>query len=277
MIGQTTKQAGISGPAPAAFEQANSVVQEELAASRLLLDSRTRRQLWSTVFETIESYQQNAEQLPVSPNLDVDRIRSVAQSYTFEEPIAAAEAFDRIASELVKAQVHTPHPRYFGLFNPAPATMSIAADALVAAFNPQLAGWSHSPLAVEIERHLVRTIAGKFGLGSGSADGVFTSGGAEANQTALLAALASQWPETAVDGLRALQSQPTFYVSSEGHHSFAKAARTAGLGTRSLREVSAGEDLRMDASAVREAIRRDRAAGLAPFLLVATAGTTGQA
>ena len=34
--------------------------------------------------------------------------------------------------------------------------MGIAADALVAAFNPQLAAWSHSPFAAEVEQHLVR-------------------------------------------------------------------------------------------------------------------------
>src|SRR4029079_9022625 len=104
---------------------------------------------------------------------------------------------------------HTPHPSYFGLFNPAPATMSVAADALVAAFNPQIAAWSHSPFAAEVERHLVRALGRRFGYTDG--DGAFCSGGAEANHTALLAALASSFPVFAERGLRALTAQPVLY------------------------------------------------------------------
>lgn len=240
----------------------------------LLLDDDARASLWTTVVTTIESYLQGVEHLPVAPALNVARIRGVAESFTFERPLEADAAFRLIASELLKGQVHTPHPKYFGLFNPAPTAMSIAADALVAALNPQLAAWSHSPLAVEMEQHLVRSIATKFGYACDQADGVFTSGGAEANQTALLAALTHRWPQIASGGLRSLGEQPIFYVSSEGHHSFVKSARTTGLGANSLRQADVTEDLRIDVRSLRDAIRRDRDAGYAPFLLVATAGTT---
>lgn len=52
----------------------------------------------------------------------------------------------------------------------------IAADTLVATFNPQLAAWSHSPLAVEIEQHLVRAIGEKFRPQGDSPTGVSDSG-----------------------------------------------------------------------------------------------------
>jgi glutamate/tyrosine decarboxylase-like PLP-dependent enzyme len=245
------------------------------APSRSLgLDSNTRIALWNTVVATIESYWQTVDQLPVSPSLNVESIRRTAESFTFERPLAADAAIRVVASELLNGQVHTPHPQYFGLFNPAPTAMSIAADTLTAAFNPQLAAWSHSPLAVEIEQHVVRSIAEKFGLPAGQVDGVFTSGGAEANQTALLAALAHRWPQIATGGLRGLREEPIFYVSSEGHHSFLKAARAAGLGANSLRQINVSEDLQLDVPSLRAAFQRDRAAGYTPFLLIATAGTT---
>jgi len=247
----------------------------ESLSSSLGLDSNARIALWNEVVATIESYWQSVEQLPVSPSLDVENSRRIAETFKFEKPLEADVTFRAIASELLKGQVHTPHPQYFGLFNPAPTAMSIAADALVAALNPQLAAWSHSPLAVDIERHVVRSIAEKFGLPREQADGVFASGGAEANQTALLAALAHRWPEVASGGLRSLREEPVFYVSSEGHHSFLKAARASGLGANSLREADVVEDLRIDVNALRAAIQRDRVAGFVPFLLVATAGTTG--
>jgi glutamate/tyrosine decarboxylase-like PLP-dependent enzyme len=241
----------------------------------IALDSETRSSLWNTVVATIESYWLTVERLPVSPLLDVEGTRRIAESFTFAQPLRADTAFRLIASELIKGQVHTPHPRYFGLFNAAPTAMSIAADALVATLNPQLAAWSHSPLAVEMERHLVRVIAEKFGLPLDQADGVFCSGGAEANQTALLAALAHRWPDVSSGGLRSLKAEPVFYISAEGHHSFLKAARAAGLGANSVREIDVTDDLRIDLSSLRAAVQRDRAVGYTPFLLVATAGTTG--
>jgi glutamate/tyrosine decarboxylase-like PLP-dependent enzyme len=241
----------------------------------LALDNETRTSLWKVLVSTIESYVQSVEEIPVSPVLNAAAVRTFAESFTFEEPLAAEKIFENIASKLVQNQVHTPHPQYFGLFNPAPTTMSIAADALVATLNPQLAAWSHSPLAAELERHLVRVIAEKLGLPRGQADGVFSSGGAEANQTALLAALAHRWPDVIETGLRGLKEEPVFYVSAEGHHSFLKAARAAGLGANSLREIEVTGDLRMNLDSLRTDIKRDRIAGYAPFMVVATAGTTG--
>jgi glutamate/tyrosine decarboxylase-like PLP-dependent enzyme len=171
--------------------------------------------------------------------------------------------------------VHTSHPRYFGLFNPAPTTASIAADTLVAAFNPQMAAWSHNPFAAEVERHLVRAFGERFGYQIEETDGTFCSGGAEANHTALLTALVQHFPAFAREGLRALPAQPVFYVSSQSHHSFLKAARLCGLGTDAVREVEVNEDSAMDAERLASAIKLDRASSsLEPFMIVGTAGTT---
>jgi glutamate/tyrosine decarboxylase-like PLP-dependent enzyme len=245
------------------------------AADILLLDPDTRAALWQALTDVIEAYLTRVEDLPVSPQLDATRIRAVAESFDFSRPTPPDETLRRFAASLSRDQVHTPHPRYYGLFNPASTTMSIAADALVAAFNPQLAAWSHSPLASEMELHLVRSLAEKFGWPRDSADGVFTSGGAEANQTAVLAALADRWPQLAESGLRALGTDPVFYASAESHHSFLKAARACGLGSASLRTIEVDDSLRMKPDVLRAAIAEDIAAGKAPFLVVATAGTTG--
>ncbi len=142
-------------------------------------------------------------------------------------------------------------------------------------FNPQLAGWSHSPFAVEVEQHLVSAFGVRFGYDAAQCDGTFTSGGAEANHTALLCALMHAFPEFARQGLRGLAAQPVFYVTGQSHHSLLKAARLCGLGTDAVREIPLDSGWKMDAGALELQIRRDRAAGLAPFLIAGTAGTTG--
>lgn len=240
----------------------------------LALDPNVRLQLWQKLSTEIERYLRLLPTAPVAPALDPAALRQLLAPFDFATPLSPAEAVQFATENLWRHQVHTPHPRYFGLFNPAPTTMGVAADALVAAFNPQIAAWSHSPFAAEVERHLVIAFAAKFGFPANSADGVFTSGGAEANHTALLCALTHAYPEYSAAGARALPQPPAIYVSSLSHHSVVKAARLCGLGTDSVRVLPVDAGLRLSPAAVAEAMRRDRAAGFRPLMLVATLGTT---
>lgn len=239
-----------------------------------MLEAGDRGELWRRLVEAMETYFDGVGEARVAPELDPGKVRAALAPFDFERPLAPGEALDFAVGSLWSGQVHTPHPRYFGLFNPAPTTMGIAADALVAAFNPQLAAWSHNPFANEVERHLVKAFGERFGYDPARVEGVFASGGAEANHTALSVALLRAFPEVGRRGLLALRSQPVLYVSSEAHHSFLKAARLSGLGTEAVREVGTDSSLRMIPEALRERIREDREAGLSPFLVVATMGAT---
>jgi glutamate/tyrosine decarboxylase-like PLP-dependent enzyme len=244
------------------------------AMPHLHLDGDQRQALWHEVVEQISRFEENVQQAAVAPRLQPQAMRALLDGVDFHTPQPPLEAVRFVVDALWCNQVHSPHPRYFGLFNPAPATMGVVADTITAAFNPQLAAWSHAPFPAEIEMHLIRSLSEKFGYAPAIADGTFASGGAEANHTALICALVAQFPEFSRRGLRALVSQPTFYVSQQAHHSFVKAARATGLGTDAIREVPADDDLKMDATQLAEILNRDRHDGLFPFLLIATAGST---
>src|SRR5918912_1342828 len=238
----------------------------------LMLDEEARAALWRRVVAEVEAYAAEVARLPVSVAPDPTEIRARLAPLDFTRPVPPQEAVGFLVACLRQYQVHTPHPRYYGLFNPAPTTMGIAADALVAAFNPQMAAWSHNPFAAEVEAHLVRAFGARFGYAE--ADGTFCSGGAEANHTAVLTALTHTQPDFARGGARALPAQPVLYISAEGHHSIIKAARLCGLGHEAVREIPVDDKLKLDCAALAAEIGRDRAAGLAPFMLVATLGTT---
>jgi O-6-methylguanine DNA methyltransferase len=244
------------------------------AVARLLLEPGERDRMWQSLVEAVETYLARVRELPVSAEPTPEAARQLVGRFDFAHPMAPEEAIRLAADSLSRTQVHTPHPRYFGLFNPTPTTVGIAADALVAAFNPQLAHWKHNPFAVESERFLIRELGLRFGYAPATIDGVMASGGSEANHTALLAALAHAFPKLEADGLRGLGVPPMFYVSAEGHHSFHKAARLCGLGNRACREIPVDGDLRMQTPALESAIREDRRNGFAPFLVVGTVGTT---
>jgi aromatic-L-amino-acid/L-tryptophan decarboxylase len=244
-------------------------------ARSMLLEAATRRTLWLRLAEVVEEYLTTVDELPVEPHATQEEIRSSLASFDFERPLEPLEALTAMVDALRRYQLHVPHPRHFGLFEPAPATMGIAGEALAAAFNPCLATWSGSPFAVELERHLVHAFGGRFGYPPDAVEGTFTSGGSEANLTAVLLALASRLPTWTVEGLRGVPGQPALYMSSHAHPSFVKAARMAGLGSAAVREVPVGADLRLDVAALRHQLAEDRREGLLPLLLVATAGTTG--
>lgn len=242
----------------------------------LLLDANERERLWKRLAEIAENYIETIPSRHVAPKLDPERIRDLLKPFDFTSARDPIESLEFVAAALTEFSTHTPHPRYFGLFNPAPTTMGAAADFLVAIFNPQLAAWSHSPFAVEVENHLCRALGARFGYEPGSTCGIFCSGGAEANHTAVLAALAHRFPEFRERGIRSLIGQPTLYVSREAHHSFLKAARLCGLGTDAVREIPVDERWSMDVGELEIEIARDFSAGNIPFLIVATAGTTNE-
>ncbi len=238
----------------------------------LMLEQAARVALWQRVIAEIEAYAGEVGELPVSVTPDPVALRARLAPFDFMRAVPPQDAVAFVVAALKQTQVHTPHPRYFGLFNPAPTTMGIAADALVAAFNPQMAAWSHNPFAAEVEAHLVRAFGTRFGYTQ--TDGTFCSGGAEANHTAVLTALTHAFPAFARQGVRALTAQPVLYISAEGHHSISKAARLCGLGTDAVREIRVDDKLKLDCAALTAQIARDRTAGCAPFMIVATMGTT---
>jgi glutamate/tyrosine decarboxylase-like PLP-dependent enzyme len=240
----------------------------------LLLADDARARLWQEVIAAVEAYTTRVGELRVAPALDRERLRGLLAPFDFARPLDPSEAVRFAVAGLTQDQVHTAHPRYFGLFNPAPTTMGIVADALVAAFNPQLAAWSHNPFGAEVEAHLARAFGARFGYDPAATEGVFASGGAEANHTALLTALCRLSADFGERGVRALPRAPVLYVSEEAHHSFLKAARLSGIGSAAVRAIPVDAELRMDVAALAARVRDDRAASLAPFLVVATAGST---
>ena len=240
----------------------------------LTLDRDQRAKLWKKTIDSIDQYLSEVQNYRVIADLSAEDVRTLINNVDFNQPLDPLEAIDFTVSALQRYQTHTAHPRYFGLFDPAPATMAIAAEMLVAAINPQLSAWNQSPFAVEVEQYLLRVFGEKFGYAAGEIDGTFTSGGAEANHTALITALTYTFPEFASKGLRAISGDPVFYISSEAHHSLLKAARSCGLGTDAVRSIPVDDQLRMVPDLLSAQIKRDKAEGFLPFMVVSTAGTT---
>ena len=231
---------------------------------------------WTQLISEIEEFTDGIRDLRVSQKVTPKEIRSaLEQRYTFDKPIPLEKLTVDISRLLRKWNLHVTHPRYFGLFNPSVRQAGIVADTLVALYNPQLAVWSHAPIANEIEQLTLRLFTKALGLSHKTTLANFTSGGAEANFSAVLTALIQRFPEMADSGLMSLGSRPVIYLTGESHHSFVKIARMTGLGTHALHEIPTDNNFTMNVEALENQIEADRKAGYSPLMVVGTAGTTG--
>ncbi len=203
---------------------------------QLFLEGPERRRLDASVSLRLEaSLSQSAAGLVV-PEFDVAKFRRQLANIDFANCRDIDGVVAWVLDGLQSGMTHTTHPRYFGLFNPRPSTASEVADRIVAAFNPQLAVWSHAPAAVEIESHTVANVAARLCLPQASG-GHFTVGGSEANYTALLCALTEQNPHFGARGVRAYARPPSFYASRDSHLAWLKIAHQAGVGRDAVRLV----------------------------------------
>ena len=155
---------------------------------------------------------------------------------------------------------------------------SIAAEAVISAFNQSMDSWDQAPVATEIETEVVHHLCALYGLGK-NADGVFTSGGTQSNQTAIL--LARDWfcheklqHNINEEGLPSNFSALRIYTSEISHFSVEKSACIMGLGTRAVVKVPCDKNKRMDVDALESLVKSDIEKGNVPFLVVATVGTT---
>ncbi len=163
------------------------------------------------------------------------------------------------------------HPMFMGWVHGAGTPAGMVAEMLAAGLNMNCGGRNH--IGLEVERQIADWAAALFGFPR-DASGLFVTGTSAANHLALLVARnASLGDEVRRDGLRDCGPQLTAYTSAEAHGCIKQAMEMAGIGSRFLRliPVDARGAMRLDHLA--EAIVADRARGLRPFLVAATAGT----
>lgn len=177
------------------------------------------------------------------------------------QPTPLSEVCAAVERDVLPFGVGNTHPRFFGWVHGAGTVEGIVAAVYTAAMNANVGGREHA--AVHVEREVLGWFKQLVGFPS-SAQGILLSGTSMATMIAL--AVARRGHHDNVDRLR-------IYTSDQAHISVAKAVRLVGLPGQCLVKVPSDARLRMDAEALRDAVGRDRADGLVPLAVVATAGT----
>jgi len=180
------------------------------------------------------------------------------------------EIFDRIERDVVAYPLGVGQRRWWGFINSPPHPVGIAADLIATTLKNNCAGTSQ--MAIQVELTVMDWLAQLVGLPRG-ANGLLVSGGSMANLVALAGCREAKLPGTRRRGLRAAAHQPTIYASTEAHSCVRRAVELLGLGTDALRLVPVDREYRMDVATLRQMIAADRAGGLEPICVVASAGT----
>jgi len=166
--------------------------------------------------------------------------------------------------------VRTIHPQFFGKSYAAYSIPSLMGEILAAVTNTSMATYVGTPAATVIENALIQKMAQIVGFKQG--DGIFLTGGTQANLTALLCARNQFLPEAKKKGVNA--SNLALFVSDQAHYSFISAVNVLGIGVNNLIRVQSDAQGRMDVQALENAIELSIKAGKRPFFIGATAGTT---
>jgi aromatic-L-amino-acid decarboxylase len=170
-----------------------------------------------------------------------------------------------IFEEAVPTSFNTAGPGYLAYIPGGGVFPSAVADLVANAVNRYVGVWVAAPALVQLELNVVRWFCEILGYGPGSG-GILTSGGSLANFTAIVTARRERLREAFWSG--------TIYTSDQTHHSVRKAAVLAGFPEGNVREIPSNEAFEIRVDALEQQIAEDRRAGLEPFLIVGSAGTT---
>ena len=235
------------------------------------------REYGYAVINWIAQYYDSIEKFPVLSRVKPGDVRKALPPAAPQK----SEPFGQLLSDLDKVILpgitHWQSPNFFAYFPANASGPAILGDLLSSALGVQGMLWATSPACTELETHVLDWLVPMLGipekfLSTSSGGGVIQDTASSATLCAMLAAreraTSYQTNQKGYDG------KLVAYTSTQAHSSLEKAAMIAGVGLNHLRLVEVDRNFAMRPNALAEAIERDRKAGLTPFFVCGTLGTT---
>lgn len=254
------------------------MVQESAGTGDLPAPHMTPEELrlWGGRFlDWVAAYHERIESLPVLSRVRPGEVAAGLPDAPPGEPEGFESVLDDLDRVIVPGLTHWQAPGFFAFF-PTPATgPAILGDLLSSGLGVQGMLWASSPACTELETRVMDWLVDLCGLpgrfrSDGSGGGVIQDSASSAVLCALVAARERSLASVPASTLADL----VVYTSEHAHSSVYKSARIAGFGAERIRHVGCDAAYAMSPEALVAAVAADRAAGLVPCALVATAGTT---
>ncbi|HKP76004.1 MAG TPA: pyridoxal-dependent decarboxylase [Longimicrobiaceae bacterium] len=193
-------------------------------------------------------------------------------------PPARGEDFAHVLEDAERVVMpgitHWNHPGFHAYFAITGSAPGILGEMMAAALNVNGMLWRSSPAVTEIEERALDWLRQMMGLPD-----VFRGTIQDTASISTLVAIAAAREAAGVavreEGMAGRDlPRMRVYASEHVHSSIDKACITLGLGMQGLRKIPCDAEFRMDAAALARAVEEDRAAGMLPFCVIATVGTT---
>ncbi len=187
-----------------------------------------------------------------------------------QQGVALDDLLSEFQTQILPYKNGNTHPRFWGWVQGGGSPAGALADMLAAFMNSNVGGRDH--IATYVERQVLDWCKDIFSFPE-TASGILTSGTSMGTMIALnVARNVKAASDVQTYGLSSTQ-RLTGYASAEAHGCNSKAFDMLGLGRESLRMVPVDDRLRLRPDVLREKIMADRAAGLRPFVVIASVGT----
>ena len=235
------------------------------------------RQYGRAVVDWIAEYYERIETFPVLSQVQPGEIRKALPSEAprkGEDFLTMLQDVDRV---ILPGVTHWQSPNFFAFFPANASGPSILGDMLCSALGVQGMLWATSPACTELETHVLDWLVPMLGLpetflSTGTGGGVIQDTASSASLCAMLAA--RERATNYVSNRRGCNGRLVAYTSNQAHSSLEKAAMVSGIGVENLRLIEVDERFAMRPEALANGIEQDRQAGLVPFFVSATVGTT---
>lgn len=230
------------------------------------------------LIDWIADYLSTLEQRPVTSAAQPGDIRAALPEHPPTQPEAWSAVMADFEQIVVPGLTHWQHPNFFAFFPGNSGYASILGELASAGLGVQGMSWLSSPACTEVETLMLDWMQELLGLPARFRSTSDTGGGVihgSASEATLASILAARWRIT--DGQINCHGDTTklvAYATSQAHSSIEKGLRIAGIGTDQLRTVAHDETFAMLPTALADAIAADRAAGLTPFWVCSTRGST---
>lgn len=210
----------------------------------------------------------NVNQQPARGDVDIER--SLAFCRAIREPppedgTALEGLLDTLFEDCVPRSLTTNGPGYLAYVPGGGIFPAALADLIADTTNRFTGAWFAAPALVQLEANVLDWFR-EWMLFPATARGIFTTGGSMATFNAIVCAREKLLGADVRAGV--------VYTSTQAHHSVKKSARLAGIAPDRIRALPVDPAFRLRVDALEQAIALDRRAGLVPFLVVSSAGTT---
>ena len=242
------------------------------------IDATEFRRHLHEVADWIADYRENIAELRISPAAPPGAIRAQLPTDAPENPEPLAEILADVDRVIMPGVMHWAHPQFVGYFGATTTGPGILAEMIAAALNVNAMTWRTSPVATELETHVLQWLQQWLGLGD-EFGGVVYDTASISTMHALAAAREEASTAIRARGLSGRAGLPVFriYTSDQAHSSVDKAVIALGIGEENVRRVASDGAFRMNMDALREALEADIRDGYKPLAVVATVGTTSTA